>query len=126
GFKPTKAISIAFLFAIWSGLKDGKGTLKYHIFKELVKTYYLPHTRLILLHLCLYMITKRLWIRFGLLLCSVILIRFFCLNSFWVEKWYSTGVYPGIAAFLRVIFGWLPFSAGDFLYGCIIIWIFWK
>jgi hypothetical protein len=33
-----------------------------------------------------------------------------------VEKYYSTGIYPGISRFLRVLFGWIPFSIGDILY----------
>ncbi len=33
-----------------------------------------------------------------------------------VEKYYSSGVYPGIARLLRVLLGWVPFSVGDVLY----------
>mgnify|MGYP003384120234 CR=1 FL=1 len=30
-----------------------------------------------------------------------------------IERYYSNGVYPHISAFLRIIFGWVPFSIGD-------------
>lgn len=33
-----------------------------------------------------------------------------------VETYYSKGLYPYIASFLRILFGWLPFSFGDVLY----------
>jgi len=33
-----------------------------------------------------------------------------------VEWAYSTGAYPHLAALLRILFGWIPFSAGDVLY----------
>ena len=41
-----------------------------------------------------------------------------------IEKYYSKGLYTYISEFLRVIFGWVPFSLGDILYtiiGLIII-----
>ena len=34
----------------------------------------------------------------------------------WVEKYYSTGVYPVISRVQRFLFGWMPFSFGDLLY----------
>ncbi len=33
-----------------------------------------------------------------------------------IEYYYSTGIYPYISAFLRIIFGWIPFSFGDLVY----------
>ena len=33
----------------------------------------------------------------------------------WIEKYYATGFYPYMAKFLRLIFGWIPFSFGDIL-----------
>lgn len=30
-----------------------------------------------------------------------------------VETYYSNGIYPGISAFFRILFGWVPFSVGD-------------
>lgn len=33
-----------------------------------------------------------------------------------VEKYYSSGIYPTISKMLRYTFGWIPFSAGDIIY----------
>jgi hypothetical protein len=38
-------------------------------------------------------------------------------NPAFIEQYYSNGVYPVISSFLRIIFGWLPFSFGDILIG---------
>lgn len=38
-----------------------------------------------------------------------------------VEQMYSIGIYPGIAATLRFLTRWAPFSMGDFLYVIIVI-----
>ncbi|MFV8340779.1 DUF3810 domain-containing protein [Flavobacterium sp. XS2P39] len=47
----------------------------------------------------------------------------------YVEQFYSNGLYPIIAKFLRIIFGTIPFSVGDFIYFIVItlvlIW-FWN
>jgi hypothetical protein len=43
-----------------------------------------------------------------------------------VENQYSTVIYPAFGRFLRYLFGWLPFSIGDVLYGVIILWLIWK
>ena len=45
-----------------------------------------------------------------------VLIKFFSLNAAWVERYYTFGIYPFIAAALRILFGWIPFSIGDLLY----------
>lgn len=50
-------------------------------------------------------------------------IKLFSLFPDAVEKYYSTGIYPRIAAVQRAAFGWIPFSFGDLLYGLIIIWL---
>ena len=49
----------------------------------------------------------------------------FCINQFplLIEKYYSTGLYPYISRGERILFGWLPFSLGDILYGVVIIWL---
>jgi hypothetical protein len=44
-------------------------------------------------------------------------IKIFSFSPYAVEKYYSTGVYPFIARLQRLLFGWLPFSIGDILYG---------
>jgi hypothetical protein len=42
-----------------------------------------------------------------------------------VEKYYSTGAYPVISRFQRIILGWIPFSVGDILYAiCFVYLIF--
>src|ERR1700746_721769 len=40
-----------------------------------------------------------------------------------IEKYYSTGLYPAISGFLRMLFGWIPFSVGDILDGAVAIWL---
>lgn len=55
-----------------------------------------------------------------------VLIHIYSFNSTRVENQYSTGIYLTISRFLRQLFGWLPFSFGDVLYGLIILWIIWK
>ncbi len=43
-----------------------------------------------------------------------------------VESQYANGIYQPITRFLRYLFGWLPFSLGDILYGAAVIWVIWK
>ena len=38
-----------------------------------------------------------------------------------VEKYYSNGLYPFLARGQRFLFGWVPFSIGDILYGAVVI-----
>lgn len=66
------------------------------------------------------------WFRFGLLLAGAIGIFIFSLFPPAVEKWYSTGVYRGIATTQRMITRWIPFSLGDVLYVLLAIWIIFK
>lgn len=57
-----------------------------------------------------------------------ILIKWISSDNQMVETWYSRGIYPPVAATLRILFGWLPFSIGDFFYGAVlataIIWLY--
>jgi hypothetical protein len=46
---------------------------------------------------------------------QVVLVQLAAKNPAFIEHYYSNGIYPNIAAFLRIIFGWLPFSMGDLL-----------
>ena len=41
-----------------------------------------------------------------------------------VEKWYSTGIYPLTSSVMRFGLGFLPFSLGDFLYALLVILFF--
>ncbi|MDC9722972.1 MAG: DUF3810 domain-containing protein [Urechidicola sp.] len=45
-----------------------------------------------------------------------LLVQFISSNPAFIETYYSLGIYPYIARFSRIIFGWLPFSIGDILY----------
>lgn len=58
----------------------------------------------------------------AILFACCIGIRIYSGNPQRVEKSYSSGIFPAISSFLRVIFGWLPFSIGDVLYAVFFIW----
>ncbi|MFL5811644.1 MAG: DUF3810 domain-containing protein [Flavisolibacter sp.] len=53
---------------------------------------------------------------FLVLLVFSFLVKLFSLNEAWVERYYTYGFYPWYSRFLRMIFGWIPFSIGDLLY----------
>lgn len=55
-----------------------------------------------------------------------VLVHVYANDSTRVENQYSTGIYPAFSRILRYIFGWLPFSFGDILYGLVILWLIWK
>lgn len=57
---------------------------------------------------------RKAWV---ILVITVLLIKLFSLFPAAVERYYSTGVYPWLSRSLRVLFGWIPFSIGDLLYG---------
>jgi hypothetical protein len=61
-----------------------------------------------------YPIRNRLTI---ILSVTAVAIRIFASFPDAVEKYYSTGAYPYISAFQRVLLGWIPFSVGDLFYG---------
>jgi len=69
---------------------------------------------------------KKKWIVTAILLIIVLFIRLISSNPALTERYYSTGIYPYISAFFRWLFGWLPFSLGDILYGLTGAWILWK
>lgn len=58
-----------------------------------------------------------------LLILAALAIKIFSLYPAAVEHYYSNGIYPYISAFQRILFGWIPFSAGDIFYGIAIIWL---
>ena len=46
-----------------------------------------------------------------------------------IETYYSRGIYPHISSFLRIFFGWMPFSFGDIIiifFGLYLIYIIYK
>lgn len=55
-----------------------------------------------------------------------VLVHVYANDSTRVENQYSTRIYPAFSRILRYIFGWLPFSFGDVLYGLVILWLIWK
>lgn len=52
-----------------------------------------------------------------------LLIKLFSLFPEAVEKYYSQGIYLWLARFWRTVFGWAPFSIGDWVYCILIIWL---
>jgi len=63
------------------------------------------------------------WVPNLILLLFAIIIHFLSDNTIWIEKYYSTGIYPYISTSLMYLLGWLPFSVGDLFYGVIVIWL---
>jgi hypothetical protein len=55
------------------------------------------------------------------LITAAILIKVFSYFPEAVETYYSRGLYPVIAWLQRVLFGWVPFSVGDVLYGAVVV-----
>ncbi len=55
------------------------------------------------------------------LLLQIALIRIVAFFPGLVEDYYSNGFYPYWSAFERLLFGWLPFSFGDIMYGILIL-----
>jgi hypothetical protein len=60
------------------------------------------------------------------LIVQIVFIYFLRQHPFYVETYYSNGIYPYISSFLRVLFGWIPFSVGDVLYFFVGVWIIFK
>ena len=58
-----------------------------------------------------------------ILVVFAVIIHIYSNDSTRVENQYSTGIYPVFSSILRYIFGWLPFSIGDVLYGLVILWL---
>jgi len=56
-----------------------------------------------------------------LLPVQIILIQLISFFPEIVEKWYSNGIFVYTSKLLRYVFGWIPFSFGDILYGTLII-----
>jgi hypothetical protein len=56
-------------------------------------------------------------------LILAIVIKIFSFFPQAVETYYSTGIYPVISIFPRLIFGWIPFSVGDILYAAVLLYL---
>src|ERR1700753_1740129 len=63
---------------------------------------------------------KITWICLILLAAAIKLFSFFPAA---VERYYSGGIYPLLSSLQRILFGWMPFSFGDVLYGAAIVWL---
>ena len=60
------------------------------------------------------------------LVVIAVFIHIYSDNSIRVENQYSTGIYPAFSRILRYVFGWLPFSIGDIIYGLVALWLLFK
>jgi len=69
------------------------------------------------------MIVKKEHINWGIPVIIAAGIKLFSLFPASVERYYSEGIYPVISAVQRVLFGWLPFSIGDVLYGAAVLYL---
>lgn len=47
---------------------------------------------------------------------QVILVKWLAGHPELIEKYYSQGIYPVLSGFLRMLYGWVPFSVGDLIY----------
>ncbi len=56
----------------------------------------------------------------------IIGIKIFTSDPLWIERVYSCDIYITFSKFLRIFFGWIPFSLGDVLYFLAFCWIIWK
>jgi hypothetical protein len=65
-------------------------------------------------------------ITFVCLIAAVVAIKLFSLYPEAVEKYYSRGMYPVIARGQRLLFGWIPFSIGDLLYGAVVVLLLYR
>ena len=52
---------------------------------------------------------------------QIILVKWVSSYPNFVETYYSNGIYPYISGFLRMLFGWIPFSFGDLVYTTLVI-----
>jgi hypothetical protein len=48
---------------------------------------------------------------------QIIIVKLLSFFPEFVERWYSNGIYPYIAAASRILLGWIGFSLGDIVYG---------
>lgn len=58
------------------------------------------------------------------LIPQIILVKWLAGHPDWVERYYSTGLYPRISQFFRTLFGWIPFSLGEIIYTALILLVF--
>ncbi|MES2411473.1 MAG: DUF3810 domain-containing protein [Bacteroidota bacterium] len=66
---------------------------------------------------------KRKYILPLFLLIQIIFLKILAFFPEVVERFYSNGLYVYISRFERIVFGWIPFSFGDILYGILIVYL---
>jgi hypothetical protein len=71
-------------------------------------------------------VSKRYLARILFPLLIIVLIKIYATNSLWVEKYYSTGFFPGLSNLLRILTGWISVSLGDILYFLVAVWLLYK
>ena len=64
--------------------------------------------------------------RLAIVFCMALLVFLFGLNSKWVERLYSDGLYPYTSMAQRAISSVLPFALGDFLYMILVAFCLWS
>lgn len=60
------------------------------------------------------------------LLVLALFIYFISAYNVWIEKYYSTGLFPKLASFLRITLGSIPFSIGDIIYSIVVVTVVWN
>jgi hypothetical protein len=66
---------------------------------------------------------KSVWIALFFMLAITESVKYF---PAFIEHFYSAGIYPFIGSFLRILFGWIPFSVGDLLVGILIGYVIFR
>jgi hypothetical protein len=67
--------------------------------------------------------SKNKWRKILLLLACSIIIKIISFFPGFIEAFYSTGIYPYLATFFRILTCSMPFSFGDIFYAAITIWL---
>ena len=68
------------------------------------------------------MLQKKYFLSYFLLI-QIAIVKIIAFFPKWIEQFYSNGLYVFISKNLRIVFGAVPFSVGDILYGILIIYV---
>jgi len=49
----------------------------------------------------------------SIIICLTFITKQLTTKTYWIEKNYTTNIYPKLSEFFRLLLGWIPFSAGD-------------
>ena len=66
---------------------------------------------------------RKAWLRLLIPLSLFVMINIISYFPWFVERYYSSGMYKYLSEGLRILFGWLPFSIGDLFYLAAGIWL---